>query len=165
MKKSTTSAIKRPPQPSRPSNWQYYTIITTCCIVLVAGFFFAARQHFSSIEYGLNNSRLRKQLDELQSEKRRLLVAREISLTPVELRKAAYRMGVVETLATQGETRAAFNPFTKRSLIKASEPSSPPNGGHGNKVVATVISAPVNKAERLDKQPRRETYAIRTDRP
>ena len=61
-------------RPRQTQSWQYYATATACCVVLVAGFFFAARQHFSSMEYGLQNSRLRRQLDELQSEKRKLLV-------------------------------------------------------------------------------------------
>ena len=93
--KKPTPAISRQ-APRRRSNWQYYTAAVVCCIVMVAGFFFAARQHFSSMEYGMQNSRLRHQLDELEAEKRRLLLNREITLTPTELKKAVRRIGFVD---------------------------------------------------------------------
>ncbi len=65
-----------------------------CLVVVIAGFFLAARQHFSSMDYGMRNSKLRKQLDDLESEKRRLLLAREVSLSPAEIKKAAQKLGV-----------------------------------------------------------------------
>lgn len=87
-----------------------YSLLTVLCgVILVAGFFFAARQHFSSMDVSIKNSRLRKQLDELESEKRRLLLAKEISLSPVELMKAAKRIGYRDTATTfsDGQIRPA----------------------------------------------------------
>ena len=52
-----------------------YALMSACALLLVAGFFFAGRQHFASMDYGMKNARLRKQVDELESEKRRLLLA------------------------------------------------------------------------------------------
>src|SRR3954468_22313342 len=75
--------------------------IAACVTVLVCGFFFAARQHFSSMDFGMKNSRLRKQIDDLESEKRRLLLAREVSLSATELKKAATRAKI-----TVGDTIA-----------------------------------------------------------
>lgn len=71
-----------------------YAMMFMCVLVLVTGFFFAARQHFSSMDYGIRNSRLRKQLDDLETEKRRLLLAREVSLSPAEIKKAARKLGI-----------------------------------------------------------------------
>ena len=165
MKKSNIhqTAIRRPQHEGR-SNWQYYAIATICCGVLVAGFFFAARQHFSSMEYGLQNSRLRHHLDELQSEKRRLLVTREISMTPDELRKAAKRIGFLDTPTTKSDAYNSQDPVARESVIKTVETSKPVYNRPANKVLPTVISAPVKKSERLDKQARRETVAARKDR-
>lgn len=70
-------------------NWQQLLLVLLCGAVTAAGFFFAARQHFMTIDYGFKNSRLKKQLEELEAEKRRLTLAREVSLSPVEIRKAS----------------------------------------------------------------------------
>src|SRR6476659_9650963 len=114
------TSITRPQRP-KASNWQYYSVATLCCVVLVAGFFFAARQHFSSMEYGLQNSKLRHTLDELQSEKRRLLLNREIAISPVELKKAVRRIGFMDTPSNQAVTIKAQNPAAQRNVIKAVE--------------------------------------------
>jgi hypothetical protein len=79
--------------------WKIYLLMSIFTSILVAGFFFAGRQHFSSIDYGIKNSRLRKQLDDLETEKRRLLLAREVSLSPGEIKKAARKLGVAESLS------------------------------------------------------------------
>ncbi|HTK39122.1 MAG TPA: cell division protein FtsL [Pyrinomonadaceae bacterium] len=73
---------------------KYSLLAVLCASILVVGFFFAARQHFASIDYGIKNSKLRKQLDELQAEKRRLLLAKEVSLSPAQIQKAAQRLGL-----------------------------------------------------------------------
>src|SRR6476469_5921202 len=78
------------------SRWRTYTLIVTCCLLTISGVFFAGRQHFSWMDIGMKNSRLRKQIDELQAEKRRLLLAREISLSPMEIKKAAKKVGLAD---------------------------------------------------------------------
>jgi hypothetical protein len=100
--------------------------------MLVIGFFFAARQHFASIEYGIKNSALRKQLTELESEKRRLLLAKEVSLSPAEIKKAARRIGFTES--NDLETASA-------APVKASIPAAKP-GETANHVKTIVISKP-----------------------
>jgi hypothetical protein len=74
-----------------------------CGLFLVVGFFFAARQHFSSIDYGIKNSKLRKQIDELQGEKRRLILEKEIALSPAEIKKAAKKIGLTPMTASNIE--------------------------------------------------------------
>jgi hypothetical protein len=157
------TSIKRPQRSQNP-NWQYYAIATACCAVLVAGFFFAARQHFSSMEYGLQNSKLRRQLDELQSEKRRLLLNREIAISPTELRKAVRRIGFVDTPSAQPETVKAQNPSAQRSVIKAIENAKTSADRPANKVVKTVLSSPVAKPAGDNKQARRESSTQKKDR-
>ncbi len=78
-------------------------LILLCGLMLVSGIFYAGRQHFSSMDYGMKNSRLRKQIDELQAEKRRLLLAREIALSPAEIKKAAIKVGFTDSPETQPE--------------------------------------------------------------
>lgn len=76
--------------------WKFFILTVICACILGAGFFFAARQHFSTMEFGLKNSKLRKQIDELESERRRLILAKEVSLSPVEITRAAHVAGLRE---------------------------------------------------------------------
>jgi outer membrane biosynthesis protein TonB len=69
--------------PIMPLQWRTVILTLLCACVLAAGFFYAARQHFSTIDLGLKNSKLRKQIDDLESERRRLVLAKEVSLSPV----------------------------------------------------------------------------------
>jgi len=80
-----------------------YSLVFICVLMLVSGFFFAARQHFSSMDFGMKNSQLRRQVDELEAEKRRLLLAREISLSPAEIKKAAKKSGILDTSGNGSE--------------------------------------------------------------
>jgi len=83
--------------------WRY-CILTLCCgLILVTGFFFAARQHFSSIDFGIKNSKLRKQIEELEADKRRLILSKEIALSPAEIKKAAKKIGLTEMTASNIE--------------------------------------------------------------
>ncbi|MBV9216355.1 MAG: hypothetical protein JO053_09275 [Acidobacteria bacterium] len=79
---------------SEPRRFRVYGPMVVCGLVLISGFFIAGRQHFSSMDYGMKNSRLRKQIDELEAEKRRLILAREMSLAPSELTKVAKKVGL-----------------------------------------------------------------------
>ena len=78
---------------AEPKRWRTYSMMFVCGAVLVSGFFLAARQHFASMDYGMRNSRLRKQVDDLEAEKRRLILARETSLSPAEIKKPRRRRG------------------------------------------------------------------------
>jgi hypothetical protein len=69
----------------------------------VTGVFFAAQQHFYVVDYGMKNSKLKKQIDELEAEKRRLMLAREVALSPAELKRTAKRLGVVPSSAQSDE--------------------------------------------------------------
>lgn len=75
--------------------WTYLLVVALCGCLLAAGFFLAARQHFGSMEMGMKNSKLRKQLEELESENRRLVLAREIAMSPAEMTRIAKNMGFV----------------------------------------------------------------------
>jgi hypothetical protein len=162
MKTTIPSGSISRPQRSQNSGWQYYAIATVCCAALVGGFFLAARQHFSSMEYGLQNSKLRRQLDELQSEKRRLLLNREIAVSPIELKKAVKRIGYMDT-PTRSENIQAQNPAAQRSVIKVVDAKKESTDKPANKVVRTVISAPVNRPTG-EKQARRDSASQKKDR-
>jgi len=83
--------------------WKYCLLMLGCGLILVVGFFFAARSHFASIDFGIKNSRLRKQIDELEADKRRLILSKEISLSPAEIKKAAKKLGLTEMTASNIE--------------------------------------------------------------
>jgi hypothetical protein len=74
-------------------SWTHFAITAIAAVVLAAGLFFAASQHFSSMELGIKNAKLRSQLADLENEKRRLELSREIALTPSELKKNAKTLG------------------------------------------------------------------------
>jgi len=152
--------------PRRRSHWQYYAAAVICCSILVAGFFFAARQHFSSMEYGLQNSRLRRQLDELQAEKRRLLLNREVTLTPAELRKAVRRVGFVddtdEIKNAPSKLEVASEPKT---IVKTASVTRSDVAPVAKKVIPTVINAPVNKTASASKPAKRQIASVKRERP
>ena len=93
------SRIQRNEPKNRRGRLKLFLLMFGCLVILVSGFFLAARQHFSSIDYGIRNSRLRKQLDDLEAEKRRLMVSREIALSPAEIKKAAKKYGMTDDIA------------------------------------------------------------------
>ncbi|MBK9768460.1 MAG: cbb3-type cytochrome oxidase assembly protein [Chloracidobacterium sp.] len=73
---------------------KFYVLIGIAVVIVCTGFFVAAGQHFWSMDYGIKNSRLRKQLDDLETEKRRLLLSREVSVSPGQVKQAAKRLGI-----------------------------------------------------------------------
>lgn len=81
---------------SAAKSWRTYALMLVCALLLVTGFFFAGRQHFASMDFGMKNSRLRNHIDDLEAEKRRLLLAREVSLSPSEIKRVAKKAGLVE---------------------------------------------------------------------
>jgi len=87
-----------------PLPWRYCLLTLCCGVFLVGGFFFAARSHFSSIDFGIKNSGLKKQLEDLESEKRRLTLLKEIALSPAEIKRAAKKLGLTEMTASSFET-------------------------------------------------------------
>ncbi|HQZ82543.1 MAG TPA: hypothetical protein PLR83_04935 [Pyrinomonadaceae bacterium] len=82
------------------SHFRVYATMALAGAIVVSGFFLAATQHFSFWDFSIKNSRLRRQIDELQTEKRRLLVAREVSLSPGEIKKAAEKASLLTTADT-----------------------------------------------------------------
>lgn len=76
--------------------WSYLVVAAICGCIVAAGFLLAARQHFVSMDLGMKNSKLRKQLEDLESENRRLLLAREVALSPIEITGTARSFGFVD---------------------------------------------------------------------
>lgn len=104
---SRTTTIKRKSNVRRqrdPIPWKYCFLTLICGLFLVAGFFWAARSHFSSMDYGMKNAKLRKQIDELKSENQRLTLSRELALTPSEIKEAAKKLGFTTMTAKNIES-------------------------------------------------------------
>jgi hypothetical protein len=133
-----------------------------CMTILACGFFFAARQHFSSMDFGMKNSHLRKQIDDLESEKRRLMLAREVSLSPAELKKAAIKTKVavadavtseiasVTTKTTQivptlaaAAFKTASNPLVTKTVATSATVAKP---------IAASLQKPAQKAATVDRK-------------
>ena len=107
---------KQPPSAKRTSaskRFATYALILICTVMLASGFFFAANQHFSSMDYGMKNSRLRKQVDQLEAEKRRLMLAKEVSMSPTEIKKAAKKAGLFDPMPAPVVTQNAEPVLTK----------------------------------------------------
>ncbi len=97
---SNKSQVKRERD---PLPWRYCLLTLVCGLILVGGFFYAARQHFSAIDYSIKNAKLRQQKENLQSEQRQLYLAREISLAPIQIKKAAKKIGLQDFTANSIE--------------------------------------------------------------
>jgi hypothetical protein len=109
-----------------PIPWKYCILTLVCGLFLVSGFFWAARAHFSSMDYGMKNAKLRKEIEQLKSETRRLKLAREIALSPAEIKKAAKKLGLTTMTARNIEVvetkeTVVKEPDTTRTFTKEKE--------------------------------------------
>lgn len=117
-----------------------------CLGIVVTIFFFGAGQHFSSYDYGIKNSRLRRQLEDLENEKRKLLLAREVALTPDELSRTARRIGI-SSGAVDNATLAAVRPSQGESMSGNAIPASASASDAGQYVIErAVMTRPVSSA-------------------
>lgn len=137
--------------PRSPMQWRLVFLTIVCAAIVAAGFFYAARQHFSTMEFGLKNSKLRKQIEDLEAERRRLILAKEVSLSPLEVTRNAASLGFREQAVTpptaemiKAEKPVAAAPtvtltsmpVTNRSDVKESKPVS-------EKAVAKPLVKPI----------------------
>ena len=99
----TKAEIAKAREKNRSKMWLTYALMLVCAVMLVSGFFLAGRQHFSSMDVGMKNSRLRKQIDDLEAEKRRLLLIREVALSPAEIKKAVKKIALTDSAATEDQ--------------------------------------------------------------
>lgn len=139
-----------------PLPLSYLVVLAICGCVIAAGFLLAARQHFMSMDLGMKNSKLRKQLEDLETEQRRLVLAREVALSPKEITKTARDLGFVDTLE---QTLAVPLPvpvvkpsapeMPKASVVKASASAGVPvltKTAYQRPVPAVAKSEPPKKA-------------------
>jgi predicted nucleic acid-binding protein len=133
---------------------KYLLLAAVCGVIFVASLFFAARQHFSSIEYSIKNAKLRKQIEELEYNKRSLQLTREISLSPAEIKKSAKKLGLIDisdsvTPALPINTAAVEAPKSPKTAVSAKPAAEVPK-----LVQKTVQSSPLvamaRKTEKKD---------------
>ena len=93
-KKKDLSRHSRTKLPKEPVSWKYCVATVVFGLLIASGFFWAANLHFVSMNYGIENNRLRGQIEELRSGNRRLTLKRELALTPQEIMEAANRIGL-----------------------------------------------------------------------
>lgn len=140
---------------AEPKRWRTYLMMFVCGAVLVAGFFLAARQHFASMDFGMRNSRLRKQIDDLEAEKRRLILAREMSLSPAEIKKAAKKTGLVAPEATASIAQVVSSTKDKAVPATAAAAAAPKSVIVKTGSVAAIqppLNADYGRPERVVKQ-------------
>ncbi len=149
-KKISTKKPTRKVQNERePIPLRYILLTLTCGLILVVGFFFAARQHFSSIDYGIKNSKLKKQIEELETDKRQLILAKEIALTPSEIKKAAQKIGLTMMTASNIEV---FRPTSVSDEKPKAEKISNANSKQSAPAKTDDIKPEAKKAEKETKK-------------
>ena len=150
---SQTNQKKKTKRQGNPIPWRYCILTLVCGLLLITGFFFAARQHFSSIDYSIKNSRLRRQLNELEADKRRLTLAKEIALSPAEIKKVAKKIGFTETTNKITAVPATINSALNKQGEKVKQAVS-----NKIEVVKKVVETPAKPAkEAIKTEKARET--------
>ena len=109
---------------STPS-WIYVVVTIACVCFLAIGFFFAARQHFLAMDLGIKNSKLRKQLEDIEGENRRLVLAREVVRSPLEMKRIAARRGLRNADEVFAPTQASVKLSASSQLVQKTSMASP----------------------------------------
>ncbi len=154
--RSTRSNKRRTDRKSMPIGTILITFL--CGSIIFAGIFFAASQHFSSMSLGMKNSKLRKELDDFKAENRRLTLAKEIAMSPGQIRKLAREIGmndvdvlnepIIKIKETKPNTsEIAENTKTKEPKIELASAKEDRDGSDEPKVVKTVEAKAANRKE------------------
>lgn len=139
--------------------WKLYSLLFVSLLIIVTGFFFAGRQHFSSWDYSMKNSRLRKQVDELETEKRRLQIAREVAMSPNEIKRVAKKFGINEPeLAVAPNTNAVKPAAAKDRAVPtlATSGKAIDSRTDGYSVVTASLKMPVARFGKPEREIRKE---------
>ena len=109
----------------RSSSTLLYILLTIACAAFLAtGFFFAARQHFAAMDLGMKNSKLRKQIEEMETQQRQLVLAREMVRSPAEMKRIAANKGFMQREALMVPVAASV-PAASKSLIERTSMTTP----------------------------------------
>lgn len=124
--------------------------------LLVGGFLFAAKTHFAAITYCIGNSELKKELSELEAEKRRLLLSKEMALAPAEIKKFARKLGLVDITAINiaaSESPATRAAQTPGPLVVKTADSKPVETPKMSTVAGDVRERRVERSEKTAPAP------------
>ncbi len=142
----------------RTNSTVLYVLLTIACAAFLAtGFFFAARQHFAAMDLGMKNSTLRKQIEEMEGQKRQLVLAREMVRSPAEMKRTAsnkgFRQREAAVMAVAASANTSASPLIERtSLVKATNDGAKPIKAFlptGTKPV--VLAADARTSQKNDK--------------
>lgn len=160
------TASSRVRRDREPVPWKFALAAFTFGIVLAAGFFAAARFHFQSIDFGMDNSELRNRIEELRSKNRRLKLQKEVALSPAEIKQAARKMGLsvttVRNLEAVGRPSAELasapeKPSAGVELLEAAfriaSKAGPATAREKGKIVRTVDSEKIVPSEQKPAKP------------
>jgi hypothetical protein len=153
-----------PRQPSaaerNPTPWLYIFLTIICAAFLATGFFFAARQHFTAMNLGMKNSTLRKQLEDMEGEQRRLMLSREMVRSPAEIKRIARGHGFRENDYGIVPVQAAVKPNGAKLLVTKTELTIPSNGSNvDRKPVKVFFPLTTAKPQVVPKPAKREAPA------
>lgn len=140
-------SVRAPRREGDPIPWRYCFLTLICGAILVGGFFFAASQHFSAMDFGIKNARLRQQKDNLEAEQQRFKYDREVALSPAEIKKAARKIGFREMTASNIEVPNQKEPEKNKQSL----PNKPP-AENANKETAKAESREEKKVAKTTKE-------------
>lgn len=124
MRKKKTIKRRSPVRRERdPIPWRYCILSLACGLILVGGFFLAGRLHFSSINYGFKNSKLRQEVEKLQTEHRHLILQRERSLSGIN--KVAKKIGFRKRTLDNIEIVSRRKPADNAKLVSSAPGEKP----------------------------------------
>ncbi len=98
-----------------PIPWKYCVLTVVCGLILLSGFFVAARQHFSSVNYAIENAGLRAKVSKLEDQRRRLLVAKERASSPSRIARLAAPIGFTFSPKTVVPTMGRYETVSTRT--------------------------------------------------
>jgi hypothetical protein len=87
-------------------------------IFLAAGFVYAAGLHFDALERSAKNVEMRRQREQLKTDRQRLLLTRETALSPAQLEKQAHKIGMQGLTASQIAKVGEVEAKTAESVLK-----------------------------------------------
>lgn len=149
-KKKNESAAA-PKRQRDPIPWRYCFLTLICGSLLVGGFFLAARQHFSAIDFGIKNARLRQQKENLEAEQQRHKLTREMTLSPDAIKKAARKIGLREMTASNIEIFKSKETAPATTTATANEKTLADKSNQNSLTPTTVQRLPDGRAERIVK--------------
>ncbi len=139
-------------------SWTYFLITIVAGLIFATGLFFAARQHFVAMELGIKNAKLRNQLNDLENEKRRLVLERTVARTPQHLKKNAKALGFREN------TELAEAGFTEDRLLAAAATTAADKASKAD-AAAKPAAAKAAEIKPAEAKPSATATAKKTERP